>query len=169
MVKQIEIGENASLVTEILDLVDSGMLLKSSDQGTELDGTIHDLEVAKKFAWEEVYGDDEFIWADLRSEKMSEVWEIIYEDDGKYSEIDSKLSKILNVLSRLIQKQLDQSHKELLDDIVSDLKGCLFSRAVQGKNNEFFENILSIYLEGGWPCGWNGDWPNGEALTYRKA
>jgi NTP pyrophosphatase (non-canonical NTP hydrolase) len=169
MDKQIEVGENSNFVTEILDFVDRGVLLKPSGQIASESEAILDLEMAKKFAWEEVYGEDEFTWADLRSEKMSEIWELIYDNEEKYSEVDSRLSNILDELSRAIQKQLDQSHKELLDDIVSDLKGCLFSRAVQGKNNEFFENVFSIYLEGGWPCGWKGDWPNGEALTYRKA
>lgn len=168
MDKQIEIGENTDLVTEVLDFVDSGMLLKPSGQFASESEVITDLEVAKKYAWDEVYGEEEFTWADLRSEKMSEVWEVIYSDDEKYSKVDSKLSGILDEISYVIRSRLDQSHKELLDDIVSDIKGCLFSRAVQGKDNEFFENILSIYLKGGWPCGWKGKWPIGDVLIYRE-
>jgi hypothetical protein len=72
-------------------------------------------------------------------------------------------------LDREIRIQLGQRHKELLDDIMSDLKGCLYSRAVLGRNNSFFEHVLMIYQNGGWPCGWKGDWPNGQAIAYYVA
>ena len=30
------------------------------------------------------------------------------------------------------------------------------------------KEIFSIYLRGGWPCGWIGDWPKGRQLVYRE-
>lgn len=166
MDKKIEIGENTDLVAEVLGFVKSGSLLKISGRASSGGAVINDLNAAKKYAWDKVYGEEEFTWADLRSEKMSEIWSIVYNDGSKYSEVDSKLSGILDELDREIRIQLDQQHKELLDDIVSDLKGCLYSRAVLGKNNNFFENVFMIYQSGGWPCGWKGDWPNGQAIAY---
>lgn len=169
MDKKIEVGENTDLVAEVLDFVRSGNLLKKSGRASSGGEIVNDLKAAKRYAWDEVYGDEEFTWADFRSEKMSEIWSIIYNDGSKYSEVDSKLSGILNELDREIRIQLDQRHKELLDDIVSDLKGCLYSRAVLGKNNSFFEHLFMIYQNGGWPCGWKGDWTNGQAIAYYNA
>lgn len=166
MVQQIEIGENTNLVAEIIDFVISGNLLGKSAQVSPRGSVVTDLEVAKEFAWEKVYGEDEFTWADIRSDKMSEIWEVIYSDDTKYSAIDDKITGILDELSQSVFSQLNQQHRELLDDIVSDLKGCLYSRAVLGKSNKFFESIFAIYLNGGWPCGWSDEWPNGNAIYY---
>jgi len=166
MDKQMKIGENSDLVIEILDFIANEQLLKPSGRVTLNNIAIMDLDVAKKFAWDETYGEEEFTWADLRSEKMSEVWSVIYNNYDKYSEIDNKLSSLLDQINSLVSNQLEQQSKELLDDIVSDMHGCLLSRAVQGRNNNFFENIFSAYLKGGWPCGWKGDWPSGEVITY---
>ncbi|MGR5116575.1 hypothetical protein [Photobacterium damselae] len=168
MVKEIEIGKNTYLITEVLDFLSSGKLLKPSDYTEKQDSIIYDLEIAKKFAWEEFYGEDELTWADLRAEKMSEIWDIIYEND-EYSEIERKLTACLNDISDIIQHQLEQQYLELLDDIVSDMQACLLSRAVQGQGNKFFENIFLIYLNGGWPCGWKGSWPKGDILIYNHS
>ena len=168
MDKQIKPSIYNDLITEVLDFIESGKLLNSVNQ-INLDNTvITDIEIAKDLAWNGLYGKQEYTWANLRSEKMSELWGIIYESDDKYADIDIKLSSTVAEMSDVILKQLDQPHKELLDDIVSDLKGCLYSRAVQGKNNKFFEIILSTYLKGDWPCGWEGDWPDGDVITYKK-
>lgn len=166
MDKKIEIGENTGLVAEVLDFVNSGTLLKVPGRACPSDEVINNLEVAKKFAWDEFYGSDEFTWADLRSDKMSEIWSVIYDDESKYASVDSKLSGVLSEMDQEILSQLDQQHKELLDDIVSDLKGCLYSRAVLGVSNKFFEDVFKIYKSGGWPCGWKGDWPNGQVISY---
>ena len=166
MDKKIDIGEYTSLVVEVLEFVNSGKLLKNSNELSFGDDVVTDLSSAKYFAWDKLYGEDEFTWADLRSEKMAEVWDVIYSDEDRYSLIDNNISNIMDEISRTIQSQLNEQHKELLDDIVSDIKGCLYSRAVNGKRNAFFECILSIYRKGGWPCGWEGNWPNGKAIYY---
>lgn len=167
MVREVELAENSNLVNEVIDFVNSGLLLSSVKQVVLEDAQIADLDTAKKYAWVQVYGEESFTWSDLRSEKMSEVWDMVYEGGEKYSEMDIKLSELLDELSNSVQKQLSPKHRELLDDIVSDLKCCLYSRAVQGKTNDFFEGIFSTYLKGGWPCGWAGDWPRGHLLVYR--
>lgn len=166
MDKKIEVGENAGLVAEVLDFVSGGNLLKVSGRAYPSGEVINNIEVAKKFAWDEVYGSDEYTWADLRSDKMSEIWSVIYDGESKYADVDNKLSGVLSEMSREILSQLDQQHKEFFDNIVSDLKGCLYSRAVLGRSNKFFENIFNIYQSGGWPCGWKGEWPNGHMISY---
>ncbi|OOG85438.1 hypothetical protein B0E42_13835 [Pseudomonas sp. A25(2017)] len=160
-------GENSNLVNEVIGFVKNRLLLRSVNQVVLGNAEISDLATAKKYAWGQVYGEEFFTWADLRSEKMSEVWDVVYGWGEKYTEMDIKLSELLGELSHSVQKQLSPKHRELLDDVVSDLKCCLYSRAVQGKTNNFFEGIFSAYLSGGWPCGWVGSWPKGSLLVYR--
>ncbi|MEX0166795.1 hypothetical protein MRBLPD1_005356 [Pseudomonas brassicacearum] len=167
MVREVELGENSNLVNEVIGFVKNRLLLRSVNQVVLGNAEISDLATAKKYAWGQVYGEEFFTWADLRSEKMSEVWDVVYGGGEKYTEMDIKLSKLLGELSHSVQKQLSPKHRELLDDVVSDLKCCLYSRAVQGKTNNFFEGIFSAYLSGGWPCGWVGSWPKGSLLVYR--
>nr|POA14796.1 hypothetical protein C1892_09095 [Pseudomonas sp. MPBD7-1] len=167
MDKKVDLGENTNLVNEVVDFINSGLLLNPINQVISEENEITDLDVAKRFAWDDVYGEESLTWADLRSEKMSEVWNVVYGGGEKYAEMDIKLSELLDELSESVKKQLPPKHKELLDDVVSDLKCCLYSRAFQGKTNEFFEEMFSIYLGGGWPCGWVGDWSRGRLLVYR--
>ncbi|WP_199065711.1 hypothetical protein [Chitinimonas sp. BJB300] len=168
MAKQIDIGENTNLVLDVLNFLTSGNLLNPSGKAYLSNGFIDDLETAKSFAWEKFYGEDDYTWSDLRSEKMSEIWDVIYAEKEKYVEVDNQISSLLDEISRVVQVQLDHQHKDLLDDIVSDIQSCLYSRAVFGKENFFFEQILFVYLNGGWPCGWKGNWPDGKLIGYFK-
>lgn len=153
MDKQIDFGKNSTLVVEVLDFLDEKHLLKPSE-GMSYGHSVNDLNIAQQAAWEDVYGDDELTWSDIRSDKMGEIWEVIYSDKD-YKEIDLKLSCLMNDLDSSIRKQLPKQYAELLDDIVSDFKGCLYSRAIFGKDIDFFEDVFSSYLNGGWPCGYS--------------
>ncbi|WED25513.1 hypothetical protein L3V77_10585 [Vibrio sp. DW001] len=155
MDKQIDIGKHSRLVVEILDFLDDKRLLKPSE-GLVISHSLDDLDLAQQAAWEDVYGDDELTWSDIRSDKMSEIWEEIYSHKD-YEEVDLKLSRLMDDLDISIQTQLPELYAELLDDMVSDFKGCLYSRAVFGKENAFFEDIFSSYVKGGWPCGCSQD------------
>jgi hypothetical protein len=162
----MNLGENTPHVVEVLDLVGSGSLFCSSL--TPSPGrAVNDLEVAKVFAWSKTYGQDELTWSDIRSERISEVWAIAYEN-GVDELVDKQIAAALEDVASIVERQLDARHRELLDDIVADLKGCIYSRLFQGISNPFFEEILTIYRSGGWPCGWDGDWPEGNLLTYRQ-
>lgn len=54
---------------------------------------INDQEKAEYLAYEEVYGEDEYTWKDIREIEMSEVWERFYEleDNQKPENIDALL------------------------------------------------------------------------------
>lgn len=168
MVEQIDVGENSHLVNEILNYVTNGEFFKKSVHMSSEQNIVTEFQTAKELAWYKVYGQDELTWSDLRSEKMSEIWGVIYDNEEKYTNIDINISSLMDKLSRTVQLKLDKKYKELLDDIVSDLKGCLYSRAVLGKEGAFFESIFSIYLNGGWPCGWEGEWPSGRIIYYES-
>jgi len=94
MDREIEISKKPGLAAEVINFVKNGTLLKVSGRASSGGEIISDLKAAKRYAWDEVYGDEEFTWVYLRSEKISEIWNVICNDESKYSEVDSKLSGI---------------------------------------------------------------------------
>ncbi|HAG44068.1 MAG TPA: hypothetical protein DCL31_12985, partial [Clostridium sp.] len=56
--------------------------------------------------------------------------------------------------------------KDIWDDVYSDLINCVKVRAIIGKENSFFEKKFAVYLSGGWPCGWEGNFPNGKMKVF---
>ena len=59
-------------------------------------------------------------------------------------------------------------HLEALDleNSVYDFFECIRTRAIVGKKNHLYEKIFEVYLSGGWPCGWSGNYPNGALKVY---
>lgn len=165
MNRQIDVGVNTELVQEVLNFINSKSLLIVKEELFLKQGLIESFELAAQFAGKEVYGKDELTWNDIRSEKMSELWEVIYSNE-LYDIVDKQILSLLNDINTVVHQSLSRKYEELLDDIVSDLNMCLYSRAIQGKDNVFFEKIYEAYQLGGWPCGWAGGWPDGEIVIY---
>ncbi|HET9954527.1 MAG TPA: hypothetical protein VFQ61_08480 [Polyangiaceae bacterium] len=121
---------------------------------------------AQFFAWSATYGEDEFTWTDLRQLERSNIEEAIYErpDESALREALAKDEAIL--LQRL--QQLQQVQKlDILDDVYADLRNCLAQRAVFGTGEGFFEELFRVYASGGWPCGWEGPYPDsGKLIAY---
>ena len=160
-------GPHSNDVEEVVDFVKNGYLLTGADVPSLDDVlTVCDLERAQVLAWEETFGNDEFLWSDIRQKEMSNVKAICYTIDGFNSYRDN-LTPLLQRFTLYVRRKLSASHTELLDDIVSDLYNCAFNRCVQGTDRtSFFEKLLAIYRSGGWPCGWDGDYPKGRLAVY---
>jgi hypothetical protein len=74
---------------------------------------------------------------------------------------------LLQTFTFSIKRKLNASHGNLLDDVVGDLYNSAFNRCVRGRNkSSFFEKLLAVYRAGGWPCGWDGDYPSGRLAVY---
>ncbi len=161
-------GPHASLVQEVIDLVESGKVLRDqspiSDEGVQV---ITDLQEATQHAWEEEL-EGEMTWADLREREKGNVYAVRYRLQG-FESIDDELSKLLDILSAAIQRHLPLEYTDLMDDAVADLHACAFSRAVSGASNPFFERLFAVYRAGGWPCGWSGRYPEGKLVAYQPS
>ena len=42
----------------------------------------------------------------------------------------------------------------------------LLKCAATGKSSSFFDNVREAYLNNGFPCGWDGFYPNGKLVVY---
>src|SRR5439155_26752832 len=116
-------------------------------------------------AFETTYGANELTWADIRSEQMASVWKAVY-GTPQYQELDQHLLSIVATVEKGIKKNLGTTaFREILDDVSSDFRGCLYSRAFQGAG-AFFESVFQVYKAGCWPCGWKGMYPEGEIVAF---
>ena len=150
------------------NLVDEVLLFSKNPQVDEHQvisiRIINDLEEAERLAYEEDFGEDEYNWKDLRELEMSEVWR-------KYYAIsENKRHKGLEGISEIISVNLRESsfYSNFFNDVVADLNNCAISRVINGKSNSFFENLFEIYQFGAIPCGWEGNYPEGRIVAYKK-
>lgn len=159
-------GSHSHLVFDVLEFAKTGNLLQPIGIVEDtLCVVVASLEEAKVSAWQTPYGREEYLWTDIREQEMSKVNERTYSRPD-FAEIRNNLMKEIGGLSIAVKKRLDGRHRELLDDIVSDLYNCAYNRVVNGTADGFFERMFSIYLFGAWPCGWSGDYPEGKFVAY---
>lgn len=164
----MKFGKNTQLVEEAITLFKN---LKFSESPS-LDSTkflvVDKFEDALNLAWEKTYGPNELTWPDIKSEKMSEVWDAAYQLPD-FNKFDGVLSQEFDSMSRVIDELLFGSISEALDEIVADFQGCLYSRFVFARGNEFYESLFEAYSSRVWPCGWHGDYPAGKVVVYVPA
>nr|WP_232502635.1 hypothetical protein [Bacillus velezensis] len=123
---------------------------------------INDEEKAKYYVYEDVIGEDEYAWKDIKENEMSEVWGKFYElnDDQKPQNLDM----LLKIFSENVRSATTEFNT-FLEEIVADLNNCAINRAVNGKTDNFFEKLFKIYKAGYFPWGWDGDYPYGSFIA----
>lgn len=157
---------NDNLVKESLSLVESIRLFTTKQNNVEGIVEYDDFEKCKEFAYdydEYLIDEEYFTWQDIKDSQMASVKEEVYKYED-YKGINEELRKIgIKNISKII---LSNECKEIWDDVYSDLINCIKTRAIEGKDNFFFEKIFEVYSSGGWPCGWEGNFPNGKMKVF---
>ena len=98
-------GLNTVLVKEVIDFAKGNGLLQDQDTNTNWH-VVHDLDEAKRFAWEAMIGPDEYLWADLRERQMADVRGRSYELEG-FTEAKEALTETLRLFTMLVRRKLD--------------------------------------------------------------
>lgn len=121
---------------------------------------IQNFEEAQDYAYTQFDNEEDgyTIWTDVREVNSSYIYKELFEIEN-YIELDDFIHDISKVDISLFAEYSDEVY-EIQDDISADLTNCIMARLIMGKKHEFFEKILRIYLSGGWPCGWEGNWFN---------
>jgi len=94
------------------------------------------------------------------------------EDFQKWNSITAKLkARIIEpFVSKPIKLFIEQHHLpiDVLHSVRWDILAALMENHYlpKGHTNLFFLELLTIYQEGHYPCGWVGDWPRGTLLVY---
>lgn len=135
---------NYHLVEEVIDF--SKMFKpRTSNDICDFTKIINDKEKAKYHAYEEVFGEEEYTWKDIKQNEMSEVWGEIYElnDDQKPQDLDVLL-EVFSVNVRRVSAEFNI----FFGDVVADLNNCAINRAVNGNTHNFFDKLFEIYKAG---------------------
>ncbi|KEZ53660.1 hypothetical protein [Metabacillus indicus] len=122
---------------------------------------IDDIKKAEHLAYDEVFGEDEYNWKDIRELEMSEVWGIYY-----VMPENEKPKELVEVIADNVRKS-SFKYNMFYNDVVADLTNCAINRAINGKRSSFFEELFEIYQLGAFPCGWNGDYPEGKIIAFK--
>jgi len=160
-----EFGNYQELVEEVLKFAQYGQFFSPDFDHPQGVYEISDFEEARKRAWEETYGEEEYLWTDIRELQMREVRRLSY-SISDFDHVREKLSALLGKLTLYVARGVTGDYSDVVDDIIADLYNCAFSRAVSGTRNSFFEKIYEVYKKGGWPCGWKGEYPAGLMVVY---
>lgn len=143
---------------------------------------VNDIDFAFTKITSAIYADEIFNYM-LDDEEMSKYqeWDIvrsnqIIEMKTKYESLNNKGTfeldnEIFKYLSRKLadksigDKRLDEKIPTLMDSLFDDFQFIIFNDYC-GINNQFFNNLLQVYLAGGWPCGWEGQYPKGKLVIF---
>ena len=124
---------------------------------------IHDYDEAYENAFDSEYEELEGqTWVDILEDNAGELRGIIYEHDN-YAELNKIADHI--EIPELYDIEFTVDDVSVKEEIRSEIKLCVKSRFICGKENVFFESLFKAYKLGGWPCGWK----NGKIIVYVPA
>lgn len=155
--------KNLEILNETRELISRIELFIPQNENNNNFKIINDFEQAY------IYGLGDESWTDFREDRVANLKGEIYKYNN-YREIskaifNSKICNIRDIYPKFNNRYLEQL-EEIRNEMEADLSFCLTSRLIMGKNNYFFEKIFKAYLTGGWPCGWEGDFPEGKLIVY---
>jgi hypothetical protein len=159
-------GPHAALATEVLGAVAEGRVLSPSKRlDLRSARVITDFVLACDFAWEQDV-DGATGWNDLRSRHLSKM----KAKGAARPELAPLLNGRLDVerwIRETLAPRLSTLPESIASDVASDLFHAILQRVLQGVGEDLFETIFQPYLHGGWPCGWEGEYPEGMLVVYQ--
>lgn len=152
----------SSAVEEVVSFVENGPILRPSAPITGDVHVVHDFDEALEYAYERFHtdADDALNWTDLREREVGKI-----EQAGGAQAVVAMWERFL----ALIPPRLPESYEEIQDDIVADLFHVAASRAVFGDGDRLFDRMWDAYKQGGWPCGWEGEYPEGRLVVFQPS
>ena len=157
---------NYELIEKSLNELENISLFTKKKANLEYIIEYNDFNECKELAYDYdgYFIDDEYYtWNDLKELEMANIRDKIYKHEN-YKIINEELRKI--GIKNISKIAISNECKEVWDDVYNDLIDCIKVRAIIGEKDNFFEKIFQVYLSGGWPCGWDGDYPNGKLKVY---
>jgi hypothetical protein len=152
----------------LLDIIENSVFLSKHYQLQTGESLISDPERAAFYATDQDIEPPYQYWTHIL-----ESHEIYYTDfKNTLSDKGKKIDAIRHDLTmRLIQAlEVKAETKALpefmLDVMCSDFEVFLHQLTFDQSLAPFNANLLRIYREGGFPCGWKGEFPKGEQLVY---
>jgi hypothetical protein len=163
-------GPHTAEALEVVDLVESGRILRDPHPPEDPDiKVIHDLEEGE--AQEEFNNNADdvgWIWRDILNDGGNCGSSLVCE---RFERPGNEVNENLRLLSNEIFKWLDYrlSH-EFEEDVIAVLLNLLdiviAYRVSHGRSIPFVERVIEMLSLGGFPCSWEGRYPEGRMVVY---
>lgn len=124
---------------------------------------VNEYEIARELAWSQDLDVVENVWEDIKLLESGDVIGKLYEGDLNSIEkpIRQFIQSLGNYPDTFVSKYID-----IFEEITGDLLVCALNRLVNGKTDNLYEKIFEAYKLGGWPCGWEGEYPQGRMIVF---
>lgn len=156
-------GENSHLVEEVI-IVASTLKLAFSEKIPIRNFSItHDYEEAQELAWSQDSEIVDTVWESVKAFESGEILGILYEEN--ITHIEKSLRELFHS-SKGYPDNFVLDYIDIFEEITEDLLQCALNRLIYGETDNFFERVFQVYKQGGWPCGWDGTYPDGRMFIY---
>lgn len=141
-------------MSKILELVSDGIFNKKNDVFFEDAQVITSLDKAEVYAFQQ-FGIDN-VWADLKSSQSLVLEYATDEDDYFWTDGFSE---------RIYEQLINTIYEIFINEIDEDLFNCFLNEKYSLHNN-FWNMLFNYYYKGVMPCGWQGEYPEGELVVF---
>ena len=169
--------DNLKLAQEVLDFVMSGQILRItpvtiSSEEFEIET---DFVRARERCLEQgnLPGEEEqeMYWEDIRDKEIGRAIAAHHQlTDEQRLILRNREREMTNGLEKFLFGALPDEYKEYYhdatNDIHLDLCWCIKSRLTIGIQNQLFETVFRVYQQGGCPCSWRGNYPEGKMIVF---
>lgn len=163
-------GTHIQEVNEVLEFVKSDKLLSGGQLPEGIDAVVVDeLDQIPTEEDYEKYDDERPLWRDILGKEASKFFCLESDAEKSYDPYRSDfLSKLVDKLTKRYKEFFpEQYNQRILDlDIPGILSYIVHCRIVMGKQHRFFETLFRIFKSGGYPCGWDGCYPQGRLIVF---
>lgn len=158
-------GPQTNLVEEVIEYAARGDLFIGPYRGDACAIFVErDFPKALELARTQNPQDGYAIWTDLNEIVMSKVYG---QQDDLDDLVNEELFRLGDELGAIFRKRLGRGpYAEIVDEVASDFYHCAYKRAILGGSPHFSERLYECYRDGGWPCGWKGEYPAGLLVVY---
>ncbi|WP_438347711.1 hypothetical protein ACP8HI_18835 [Paenibacillus sp. FA6] len=157
-------GIYSNLVEEVIQFANSMQVIQKTEKPKNI-AIINQHDEAKWLIINEVFGEDEYTWSDIRQLEMGKVKGKLYKLEP--SQKPDGLDEVTAIIADGLRKQITDVYSDFFESVVVDLRNCALNRAINGEGENFYEHIFRVYKAGGFPCGWEGDYPGeGKLIAY---
>lgn len=157
-------------VTEVVDFAINGPLLTGGAIPPIEIRRVHNFEEAFRWATQQPPESPSPVdWTDLRELQASQILAQKYRKPWDEQVAFNKRSAALaELIEQTITPRLrDRGFRRAANEVAVDLWKIASSRFVQGRQNQFWEDLFMLYKLGLWPCGWDGEsYPTGRFAAF---
>jgi hypothetical protein len=108
-------------------------------------------------------------WFDVKQIDMETYHEACRTLPGDWNTVLARIGDASYIIQEWLSEQLcNILPEEEIEQIADDFEMIMKCRAVFGHNNHFDEKLFRVYQAFGYPCGWVGEYPQGQLVVFSR-